>query len=492
MTAMPLHSSSQDCRPRWATERDFSRKTLGPRVAEIALALGQPLMAWQRQVADVALEVETDPETGLLVPAYRIVVLTVPRQSGKTTLLLSVLIHRCLAWGDGQHVTYAAQTGVAARGKFMDEHVPLLERSVFADLIDVRRTNGHEAIVWANGSRHGITAATEKAGHGQTLNLAVIDEAFAYPDARLEQAFVPAMQTKRDAQLWIVSTAGNQSSTYLRDKVDSGRALVDSGAKSRVAYFEWSAPDDAPSNDPATWWSCMPALGVTVDEATVRAARDSMPDDEFRRAFLNQWRDGQSAEGGFPAEDWSACADVRATPLDPVVFGVDVSPNAGSAAIVVAGKTVDGRELVEVVDHRPGAGWIAERLLELVARWSPAAITLDGSGPGASLIPALERERCPLIVVSGSDSSKAAGLMYSAVVERRLVHKDDAALNAAVAGAVRRSAGDAWRWNRKNSSTDISPLCAATVAHWVSLSTVPKQAPSVIDLSRFLEDTSDQ
>jgi phage terminase large subunit-like protein len=445
-------------------------------------------MPWQRYVADVALEVEEDPNTGIMRPAYRQVVLTVPRQSGKTTLLLSVLIHRCLAWGSAQQVTYAAQTGVAARAKFMDEHVPLLERSVFSNMIDVRRTNGHEAVVWANRSRHSISAATEKAGHGQTLDLAVIDEAFAYPDARLEQAFVPAMQTRHDAQLWIVSTAGTPASTYLRDKVDAGRAMIDAGHAGRTAYFEWSAPDDAPSDDPATWWSCMPALGVTVDEATVQAARESMPDDEFRRAFLNQWRDGQSAEGGFPASSWSACADVRATPLDPVVFGVDVSPNAGSASIVVAGKTIDGRDLVEVVDQRPGAGWVAGRLLELAARWAPAAITIDATGPAASLIPSLERERIPLIVVSGSDSAKAAGLIYSAVLDNKLVHRDDPALNAAVAGAVRRSAGDAWRWNRKDSSTDISPLCAATVAHWISVQHQPRTSPSVIDLSRFLED----
>ena len=440
-------------------------------------------MPWQRLVADVALEVEADG-----TPAYRQVVVCTPRQSGKTTLLLSVLIHRCLAWGNPQNVTYAAQTGVAARAKFMDEHVPLLERSVFADLIDIRRTNGHEAVAWANGSRHTITAATEKAGHGQTLDLAVIDEAFAYQDARLEQAFVPAMQTRRSAQLWIVSTAGTATSTYLRGKVDAGRATVDAGESSRAAYFEWSADDDAPADDPATWWTCMPALGITVDEATVQAARDSMSDDEFRRAFLNQWRDGQAAEGGFPADAWLTAVDMSSTPVDPVVFSVDVSPNAVSAAIAVAARRKDGGAHVEVIDHRPGTSWLAERLVELVNRWRPAHVVLDPAGPAGAVIPLLERTGIRLELASGSDSVRACSGIYEAVVSGRLRHRDQASLNAAVAGAVRRSAGDAWRWNRKNSSCDISPLVAVTLALAASDQSGPMIPPNVIDLSTFLED----
>ena len=77
------------------------------------------------------------------------------------------------------------------------------------------------------GSRLTITAATEKAGHGGSLDFPVIDEAFAYTDARLEQALLPAMRARRrflpGPQLWIVSTAGNAGSTYLRGKVDASR-----------------------------------------------------------------------------------------------------------------------------------------------------------------------------------------------------------------------------------------------------------------------------
>jgi hypothetical protein len=93
-------------------------------VAVIAEQLGTPFMPWQRQVADVAMEV--DPATGLL--AYREVVLTTPRQSGKTTLELGVLVHRCRTWARSR-VLYSAQDRIHARSKWEDDHVAALNAS---------------------------------------------------------------------------------------------------------------------------------------------------------------------------------------------------------------------------------------------------------------------------------------------------------------------------------------------------------------------------
>ena len=73
-------------------------------------------MAWQQHVADVVLEI--DPATGRL--AYDEYVLTVPRQSGKSTFILSKFVHRCSAtkfFGPRQRIVYMAQTRLKAREK---------------------------------------------------------------------------------------------------------------------------------------------------------------------------------------------------------------------------------------------------------------------------------------------------------------------------------------------------------------------------------------
>ena len=159
--------------------------------------------------------------TGLL--AYGEVDLTTPRQSGKTTLELAVLVHRCRTWARSRAL-YSAQSRIHAHKKWEDEHVATLKASPFAGEFSVRYQRGDEAIRWDNGSLHGITAPGEKSGHSEVLDLAVVDEAWAHEDARLEQGLSPTMITRPQPQLWVVSTAGTHRSAYLRGKVERGRA----------------------------------------------------------------------------------------------------------------------------------------------------------------------------------------------------------------------------------------------------------------------------
>ncbi|MCP2339177.1 terminase large subunit domain-containing protein [Actinomadura rupiterrae] len=425
-------------------------------------------MPWQRHVADVILEV--DPVTGLL--AYREVVLTVPRQSGKTTLLLALMVHRALGFGSRQNILYSAQTRGAARKKWEDEHLVALEASPLRSLYRVRRQLGQEAFRWRNGSIHGLTSNTEKAGHGETLDLGVIDEAFAQEDDRLEQAFKPAMITRPQPQQVVISTAGTMRSVFLRGKVDAGRRRCEAGGHSAVAYFEWSAPNDADPADPATWWECMPALGHTVTEAAVRADFESMKLPEFRRAYLNQWPDAAPDQWLVLGRD--AWMDLVATLPDPdlmapVAFSVDVTPERSHASIGVAGRR-EGLTLVEVAEHRRGTGWVVPRLVEMCERWGPCAVVIDAAGPAGSLIPDLEAAGVAVTKPSMRDLTQACGGFIDAARPQdgppTLRHAGQRALDEAVAGAVRRSLGDAWAWSRRSSAVDISPLVAVTLAAW--------------------------
>ena len=76
----------------------------------MAKAMGWPLMGWQRYVADVAHEI--DPATGEFV--YSGVGLTVPRQSGKSTLTGATAEHRSI-YRPRRRVWYTAQTREVAR-----------------------------------------------------------------------------------------------------------------------------------------------------------------------------------------------------------------------------------------------------------------------------------------------------------------------------------------------------------------------------------------
>lgn len=421
-------------------------------------------MPWQQYVCDVALEI--DPETGEL--AYQEIGLTVPRQSGKTTLWLALMVHRALGFGPPagprQNILYTAQTRNDARKKFEDEHVQVLAKSSLRKHFKVRMTNGSEAILWSNGSKHGITSTTEKAGHGETLDLGVVDEAFALTDDRLEQALKPAMITRRNSQFGWTSTAGTAASTYLLSKVELGRNSVTGGLDRGLCFFEWGADPDADPADPATWRTCMPALNLTARESSVANFQRTMRPNEFRRAFLNIADTESAVDAAIDPVVWRRCTDPRSQIDGQVAFAVDVNPERTWSSIAAAGERADGRLHLEVIEHRPGTDWVVARMAELRAQWSPCAVVVDGASPAGSLIADLSMQGIEVTTATARDISQACGQLYDSATNDRLRHLGQPSLGTALAGAQRQYLMDVWRWARKASAVDICPLVAATLA----------------------------
>lgn len=427
-------------------------------------------MPWQQLVADVGAELLPDG-----TPAYREVVFTVPRQSGKTTLVLGWEIQRAIGWAkllsEPQRIVYSAQSGIDARKKLIEDQIPILEpRKRKLGITKITQGMGIESVVWGNGSRLVLLASTEDSGHGKTVGLGVEDELFADADFRRDQAIIPSMSTVASAQLLKASTMGTADSVAWNDAVAKGRAAVDAGKTTGTAYFEWSAhPEDDPA-DPATWWRCMPALGRTIGLAAIEHAYTSMKLGEFKRAYLNI--PTAADERVIPETAWDLhnSPDVEAT-CD--VFAIDVNPERSAAAIVVCGEVAandDGEPagpVLEVADYRAGTTWLVERAKELHETYG-VPIALDANGPAGSYVADLENAGVPVVLAKPQDVVRATGRFYDAIVDdaSTLRIRRNVDLDAAAAGAAKRAVGDAYVWGRKSSRSDICPLVAATVALW--------------------------
>lgn len=137
--------------PTFAPERDLSYKTEGAEIARVARLLGLELMPWQRLVADIGTEYRLDQD-GERVYKYKTVFVSVPRQSGKSTLMQPVRLHRILT-RPGIDAFSTAQTGKAARERIM-KMIERVETSPLAPLCKSLRSNGAEGLqVYANRSR---------------------------------------------------------------------------------------------------------------------------------------------------------------------------------------------------------------------------------------------------------------------------------------------------------------------------------------------------
>jgi phage terminase large subunit-like protein len=456
-------------------------------------------MPWQRHVMDVALELDND---GL--PAYHTVILVVMRQNGKTELLLPLMTHRATGWGPNQRILYTTQTASKAREKWQDIHVQRLQESPLAPMFTTRLRLNQEAMMWKNGSMWSPGAATAKTGGtGDTLNLGVIDEAWSRPDNRTEVGMRPAMLTQQNRQLWVcsmvpgASRASGQDSMYLRQKMRAGRKLVEQGFTSGIAYFEWSAEAGMDPADPATWWSCMPALGTpeqvsrkerTITEKTIRDDFESMELVDFCAEYLGWWPQENKPMWQFIKETtWVGLKDEQSQIAGRVAFGVDIDPARRHASIGVAGIRSDDDWHVEVIE--PGGqvpadvgdiDWLYPRLRELVEMHDPLAIVIDGKSPARSMLTPLAAAGFTVDTPNGLEVAGACSRFFDATGQIggpsdadddspapvRVRHINQRSLNAAIAVASKLTSptNGTFVYARTGGAGNLTPLYAVTLA----------------------------
>lgn len=466
---MSLNTSPQTD-PRFGTPRRVERDTRGPVLLKVAALLGFSLHPWQRHVSDVALEVHASG-----VPFYRTVGVSIARQNGKTLLILARVVLELL--GRERTVAYTAQDRITARRKWEEMCRGLMAIPTFAArVVHFHTNNGQEELLTDTGSRFVIVTPNDKAGRALTVDLAIVDEAFAHRSMAVVGALGGTMAARTHAQLWVVSNAGTNDSKLFRHYTETGRAQVDNPAAA-MAWFEWCAADDADVFDRGAWVDANPSLDLPhgVVSAHLSDMALTIDGDQFRREYLNLWVD-IDALVGIDEATWAACRSDALVPGDRVALGLDMTPERDRAALVAAGD-VDGRTPLEVIEHTSDLSKIEARTAE-VARRHRADVVIDRGSPACAFIPALERAKATVRLVNAPDFAKACGEFHDACRLRRVAHRGDYRLADAVLAATKRTQGDAWVWRRRGPS-DITPLCAATLARWGIVSTKARAVPRI-------------
>lgn len=445
---------------RFATPRDPHARTAGPRVAVIAEALGTPLMPWQRYVADVALERHPDDPRRW---RYPVVVVTVPRQSGKTTLLRAVAVERAMS---APHVSVfaTAQTGKDAHERWKDM-VARVEQSPLGPHVDLYKAAATPTMTLPNRSRVRAFAPTPKSLHGYTPHLVMIDEAWAFDAGQgedLEAAIRPAQITLPDRQLWIVSTKGTVDSAFLNRWLEVGRAATgDRGAG--VAFFEWAAADGADPYDPATW-DFHPALGHTITLEDLAAEAEGTTRGNWERSYLN--RETAAVETIIDLDRWDGLR-VEQTPPPPGGYALayDVAQDMSGATVWSSWRDGDGRLQVRFVyrtpDVRTLVPWLVAARDDLGYR---RPLHADDGGPARQVTDELRREGVEVETLGARDYGTACSSFMRHVREGTLGHDGDDAIRDAIAHAVTKFLADQPAFDRRKSSGPIHDLVAAAIA----------------------------
>lgn len=472
---MNLAAPSQNSAPpRYATPRP-SGPTWGPAICRIMDMLGTPAMPWQEYAADVIGELD---DNGL--PRWPMVLITVPRQAGKTALVLAACVHRLLT-APRRRVWYTAQTGQKARKKWL-EQAEIIEGATFplAGLFTSKRAAGNEQLLLPRlGGVFSPHPPTEDSLHGEQSDLNFIDEGWVFDEAEaaaLMAAIVPTQTTRPGAQTIIVSAAGTAASTWFHGLVDKARA-----GSSDIALLDWGiGPEDDPT-DLDVIAAHHPAYGYTLTMDSLHRAQQQLSPAEFARAYGNR-RTG-SRERFIPLESWTAAAWTGKIPAGaPVEFAAAVDADRTETAIVAGALDVDGTPMVEVIDVRPGTGWAAERLAGLVERHGAGPPWVDPIGPASTLVAALHLMKVDTAAVNTRVLTTAAAEFLDRVVapDPGIRIRPDSALDTAAEIAEQRRIGEAWAFSRRGAGSIATLEAAALAMHGAIHRPPPPARPLII------------
>jgi hypothetical protein len=103
-------------------------------------------------------------------------------------------------------------------------------------------------------------------------------------------------------------------------------------------------------------------------------------------------------------------------------------------------------------------------------------VILDPMSPAGGLAQDLRDKGVAVHEVTTRELTQGCSAFVDAVGNGTLRHLGGALIRSALAGAGKRTIGDAWAWSRASSSTDITPIVAATLATFAASSA---QTPTV-------------
>lgn len=442
----------------------------GQAAVELVAAAGLTLDPWQEHVFRNSLR-----RRGGRWAAFE-VGLVCPRQNGKNALLEARELVGLFLLGE-QLIVHSAHLADTAKMAF--RRVEMLIESnewLSREVKHVWRTNGHESLELHSGQMLRFRTRTGGGGRGFSGDCVIFDEAMEFPEAA-QSAIFSVVTTSPDPQLWYTGSAVDQlihaNGRILTGVRDRGIA----GGDPSLAYFEWSVggfdnPHDVPeqiAGSPDAWAEANPALGIRVTEDYIgkerRAFRNNPRGFAVERLGVGDWPalDGESAV--IDLELWDDLADRTSQPEKSLCVAFDVAPDRSWSSIAVAGRRLDGKLHVEVLEHRRGAGWLADRVIEVVAE-RRATLVCDGGAAAGSIVPELEKADVEITPLTGTELAHACGLLLDVIENEDLRHLGQSELDAAVAAAVKRPLGEKWAWGRSKSPADISPLVACTLALW--------------------------
>lgn len=390
--------------------------------------------------------------------------MSLPRQVGKTYLIGAMAFALCIN-NPGLLVIWSAHHARTHGETFLSMQ-DFAARSKVKPYVDrVYTGSGDEEIRFANGSRILFGARERGFGRGVPgVDMIVADEAQIMSDKALD-AQLATMNTSQFGLAIFVGTPprpDDPSEAFTRMRTEAWN-----GTLQDAAWIEFGAEPGVDPTDKAQWRLANPSYPRrTPAESILRLQRKLKPE-SFLREGLGVWTTLDGSQP-IPASLWTALADPEGASLElrDLTLAVDMPPDRSSATIVACGRRPDGVPQVEVVETGPGSGWVVDRCVAVAGKRWVREVIVDGASAASALVPALEDAGLTVHKTSTREYTDACGGLFDAVVGSDVRNVPHPAMAQALTGATKRALGDAWAFDKRKASADITPLVGAALARW--------------------------
>jgi phage terminase large subunit-like protein len=439
-----------------------------PPVEARATEMGVKFDSWQ---TGLGLAILAKRESGLYAAGIGGVVISIPRQVGKTFTVGAIIFALCsimpnltVIWTAHRvrthNETFRSMASMADR-KQIKPHVK-----------SVRRANGEQEIEFNNGSR--ILFGARESGFGRgfaEVDVLVLDEAQILSEKAMED-MVPATNAAPNGLVLMMGTPPRPSDPG--EVFMNRRAAALSGEDEDVLYVEFSADPKANPDDRKQWAKANPSFPRRTTESAILRMRKLLGSVEsFLREGLGIWDEAALTKKAISKAAW----DALAIPADQVptdgrrVYAVRFSVDGSSVALAAAIRPDSGPihvEGIKLASMGDGTQWLVDWLLERHEK--AAQIVVDGKAGVGYLVNALHAARVPksVIITAGTDTiTSGTSMLEAALNSKDLTHRGQEELDDQVKAAEKRKIGTngGFGWQAPEGG-NVALLDAVTLAYW--------------------------
>jgi len=430
--------------------------------------MGVTFDAWQHGIGSAALGKRKDGKYAATVGG---IVLSIPRQVGKTFLVGMIVIALCILF-PGLTVLWSAHRTRTASKTFGSLKGMTSRKKIKPHMLEPRNTNGEQEIRFRNGSVIMFGAREQGFGRGfDEVDIEVFDEAQILTEKALEDMVAATNQSRQEsgALLFFMGTPprpGDPGEEFAnrRDKALSGKS-------DKMVYVEFSADESADPDDREQWAKANPSFPARTPVESMERMRENLTDDDsFKREALGIW-DPKNTSRVIDEQTWKAVADPASMATERLTLAIDVNPDRSSAAVALAGRRPDGIWHVELDEHRKGADWAIGWVKQRTERNRLHAVVVDELAGltekrhGRNFLKGTDIE-VTLAASEGRDMAMAWAGFHDAVTGSTMRHTDQPQVNTSLAQAGTRDVGGGKALTKRSSVADITPITSETLALW--------------------------